>query len=327
MHKLAQPVKLWYSGPFFRHERPQAGRYRQFHQIGAEAIGTDSPLADAEVIMLLDDLLAELGVPGVELRLGQPRLAQTCAAAYLEELKAYLREHEGELSDDVRARIDANPLRAFDAKDEGTQAVMAGAPKLLDRLDGEDAEHFGEVRRPARPAPASSTSIDPALVRGLDYYTRTVFAFTARGSAPSPRSAAAAATTAWSSSSAARGTRRSAGRRASSGSCSRSASGERRRRATSSSPSPSPEQARAGAGAGERAAPRRPRRRARPRRPQPQGPAQAGRPRRRPADADPRGGRLGAAPRHGVGRAAAARPGASRRRADATSRRRIGSVI
>ena len=70
MHKLAQPVKLCYAGPFFRHERPQAGRYRQFHQIGAEAIGTDSPLADAEVIMLLADLLAELGVPGVELRLG-----------------------------------------------------------------------------------------------------------------------------------------------------------------------------------------------------------------------------------------------------------------
>ena len=94
MQKLAQPVKLFYSGPFFRHERPQAGRYRQFHQIGAEAIGTDSPLADAEVIALLADLLAELGVPGVELRLGSLGSPDS-RRAYLEELKAHLRAERG----------------------------------------------------------------------------------------------------------------------------------------------------------------------------------------------------------------------------------------
>jgi histidyl-tRNA synthetase len=97
MHKLAQPVKLSYLGPFFRHERPQAGRYRQFHQLGIECIGSDSPLADAEVIMLLSDLLAELGVPGVELRLGSLGSFET-RRAYLEDLKAHLHANEGELS-------------------------------------------------------------------------------------------------------------------------------------------------------------------------------------------------------------------------------------
>nr|MBA3867504.1 histidine--tRNA ligase [Solirubrobacterales bacterium] len=124
MHKLAQPVKLSYVGPFFRHERPQAGRYRQFHQIGAEAIGTDSPLADAEAIMLLADVLGELGVPGVELRLGSLG-SLDARVAYLEELKAHLHAHEGELSEDVRERIDINPLRAFDSDHAGTRGVMA----------------------------------------------------------------------------------------------------------------------------------------------------------------------------------------------------------
>ena len=175
MHKLAQPVKLSYCGPFFRHERPQAGRYRQFHQIGAEAIGTDSPLADAETIMLLSDLLAELGVPGVELRLGSlgsPR----ARSSYMEDLKAHLRAHEGELSKDVRERIEINPLRAFDADDEGTQGVMANAPTIVERLEGEDAEHFAEVRALLEAA-GVAYEIDPTLVRGLDYYTRTIFSF------------------------------------------------------------------------------------------------------------------------------------------------------
>jgi len=175
MHKLAQPVKLSYSGPFFRHERPQAGRFRQFHQLGAEAIGTDSPLADAEAIMLLADLLAELGVPGVELRLGSLG-SPGARSAYLEELKAYLRAHEAELSKDVRERIEINPLRAFDADDEGTRLAMAGAPTLLEHLDGEDAEHFAEVRALLEAA-GIAYEIDPTLVRGLDYYTRTIFSF------------------------------------------------------------------------------------------------------------------------------------------------------
>src|SRR5260221_217739 len=175
MHKLAQPVKLSYVGPFFRHERPQAGRYRQFHQLGAEAIGADSPLADAEAIMLLSDLLAELGVPGVELRLGSLGSPQA-RSSYLEELKAHLRTHEAELSKDVRERIEINPLRAFDADDEGTRGVMARAPTIVERLEGEDAEHFDEVRALLEAA-GIAFEIDPTLVRGPDYYTRTIFSF------------------------------------------------------------------------------------------------------------------------------------------------------
>ncbi len=145
MQTRAQPVKLWTEGPFFRHERPQAGRYRQFTQVNAEAIGSDSPLVDVELILLAGDVIAELGVEGVRLRLaslGSPE----ARAAYLDELREYLRSHEGELSDEVRGRIDANPLRAFDADHEGTRKVMADAPTLLDRLDASDAEHFAEVR-------------------------------------------------------------------------------------------------------------------------------------------------------------------------------------
>ncbi len=179
MQKLAQPVKLFYAGPFFRHERPQAGRYRQFHQIGVEAIGTDSPLADAEVIALLSNLLAELGVPGVELRLGSLG-SPDARRRYLEELKAYLHANEGDLSKDVRERIEINPLRAFDADDEGTQAVMKSAPTIVERLDGEDAEHFAEVRSLLEAA-GIAHEIDPTLVRGLDYYTRTIFSFVCEG--------------------------------------------------------------------------------------------------------------------------------------------------
>ncbi|HET7506980.1 MAG TPA: histidine--tRNA ligase [Solirubrobacterales bacterium] len=175
MQKLAQPVKLHYLGPFFRHERPQAGRYRQFHQLGAECIGTDSPLADAEVIMLLSDLLGELGVPGVELRLGSLGSFEA-RRAYLEDLKAHLHAHEGELSRDVRERIDINPLRAFDSDDGGTRGVMASAPTIVERLEGEDAAHFAEVRA-LLDASGIAYVIDPTLVRGLDYYTRTIFSF------------------------------------------------------------------------------------------------------------------------------------------------------
>jgi histidyl-tRNA synthetase len=175
MQKLAQPVKLWTEGPFFRHERPQAGRFRQFTQIDAEAIGSDSPLVDAELILLANDVIAGLGVPGVRLKLsslGTP----SARAAYLDELRGYLRDHEGDLSDDVRGRIEINPLRAFDADHEGTREVMAKAPILLDRLDAEDAEHFAEVRR-LLDGNGVPYEIDPTLVRGLDYYTRTVFEF------------------------------------------------------------------------------------------------------------------------------------------------------
>ena len=179
MHKLPLPVKLWCWGPFFRYEAPQAGRHRQFHQVDAEAIGSDSPLADAEIIMLLDDLLRELAVPGIKLSLsslGSPE----GRGPYREELRAYLKRHESELNEDVRSRLDANPLRAFDAKDEATRAVMADAPKLLDSIDGEDAKHFSELRS-LLDASGVEYELDPTLVRGLDYYSRTVFAFTAEG--------------------------------------------------------------------------------------------------------------------------------------------------
>jgi histidyl-tRNA synthetase len=175
MHRLPQPVKLWYLGPFFRHERPQAGRFRQFNQIGAEAIGSDSPLVDAELIMLLDELLRALEVPELRLRIGSLG-SSPARAAYREELIAYLRQHESELAKDVRERIDENPLRAFDAKDEATRGAMDEAPTMLDRLEGEDAEHFAAVRRLLENA-GIAYELDGSLVRGLDYYTRTVFAF------------------------------------------------------------------------------------------------------------------------------------------------------
>ena len=175
MQTLAQPVKLWTEGLFFRHERPQAGRYRQFTQVNAESIGSDSPLIDAELILLASDIIGELGVAGVRLRLGSLGTPET-RAAYLDELRSYLRSHEGELSEEVRGRIDSNPLRAFDADHEGTRKVMEGAPLLMDRLDPADAEHFAQVRS-LLDRNGISYEIDATLVRGLDYYTRTLFEF------------------------------------------------------------------------------------------------------------------------------------------------------
>jgi histidyl-tRNA synthetase len=175
MHKLPQPVKLWSWGPFFRYEAPQAGRFRQFTQLDVEAIGSDTPLLDAEQIIMFDELLSRLGVEGVRLRLGSLGSPET-RAAYREELAAHLRAHESELSPAVRERIDANPLRAFDSDDEGTRAVMEEAPTMLERLDEADAEHFDEVRRHLDRA-GITYQLDGTLVRGLDYYTRTVFEF------------------------------------------------------------------------------------------------------------------------------------------------------
>jgi histidyl-tRNA synthetase len=176
MHKLPQPVKLWYFGPFFRQEKPQAGRFRQFWQLGAEAIGSDDPAVDAELILLLQAVVVELGVAGVRLRLGSLGTPET-RAAYRDLLVAHLRAHEDELSADVRARIELNPLRAFDADHPGTRRVMETAPRLLDHLTPEDAEHFAEVRARLDAADVPY-EIDPTLVRGIDYYTRTLFEFT-----------------------------------------------------------------------------------------------------------------------------------------------------
>jgi histidyl-tRNA synthetase len=175
MHKLPQPVKVWYWGPFFRHEAPQAGRYRQFTQIDAEALGSNDPSLDAELVLLLAELLERAGVGETRLRISSLGSPET-RSEYREELSAYLREHESELSGDVRERIDQNPLRAFDSDHEGTRAVMVDAPLLLDRLAPADAEHFAEVRALLDDA-GLAYQVDPRLVRGLDYYTRTVFEF------------------------------------------------------------------------------------------------------------------------------------------------------
>jgi histidyl-tRNA synthetase len=176
MHKRRQPVKLWYLSSFFRHERAQAGRYRQFWQVGAEALGSDDPALDAESIALLVELLAEVGVTGARLRLSSLGSAET-RGEYRELLKAHLRANEGSLSEDVRARIELNPLRAFDSDHEATKRVMEGAPRLLEHLTDDDAEHFAQVRELLEVADIAY-EVDSTLVRGLDYYARTVFELT-----------------------------------------------------------------------------------------------------------------------------------------------------
>jgi histidyl-tRNA synthetase len=176
LHKRPLPFRCWYLGPFFRHERPQTGRYRQFTQVGAEALGSDDPSLDAELILLLRDVLEGAGVPGTRLRLGSLGTPDT-RRAYSEELRSFLRAREDELAPEVRARLDQNPLRAFDSEDPGTRRVTAGAPRLLDRLSADDAQHFDAVRALLDDA-GVGYDVDGTLVRGLDYYTRTVFEFT-----------------------------------------------------------------------------------------------------------------------------------------------------
>jgi histidyl-tRNA synthetase len=176
MHKRRQPVKLWYLSSFFRHERAQAGRYRQFWQVGAEALGSDDPALDAESIVLLVELLEQAGVNGGRLRLASLGSKET-RGEYRELLKAHLRAHEQSLSEEVRNRIELNPLRAFDSDHEGTKGVMEGAPRLLDHLSDDDAEHFAQVRELLEVANVAY-EVDSTLVRGLDYYTRTVFELT-----------------------------------------------------------------------------------------------------------------------------------------------------
>ncbi len=176
MHKQPQPVKLWYLSSFFRYERAQAGRFRQFWQVGAEALGSEDPALDAESILLLHRLLSDLGARDLRLRLsslGSP----AARAAYRQHLIEHLKGREGELSEDVRSRIELNPLRAFDSEHPGTVAVMEEAPLLLHHLDAEDLEHFEQVKA-LLDAAEVAYEIDPTLVRGLDYYTRTVFELT-----------------------------------------------------------------------------------------------------------------------------------------------------
>jgi histidyl-tRNA synthetase len=176
MHKRPQPVKLWYLSSFFRYERAQAGRYRQFWQVGAEALGSEDPAVDAESIVLLGALLEEMGVRDVRLRLSSLGSSES-RERYRARLQEHLRTNEQSLSEEVRSRIELNPLRAFDSAHEGTVAAMREAPRLLDELDVHDAEHFAAVRDLLDRA-GLAYEIDATLVRGLDYYTRTVFEYT-----------------------------------------------------------------------------------------------------------------------------------------------------
>lgn len=168
----AEP-RLWYSGPMFRHERPQKGRLRQFHQVGAEAFGVAAPELDVEMIAMTARMLARLGLDDVRLEinsLGTP----ASRAAYRETLTEYLRAHRDQLDEESRERMERNPLRVFDSKDPDVQQVMVGAPRLVDVLDSESAEHFARVRELLDEL-GVAYRVNSGLVRGLDYYTRTVF--------------------------------------------------------------------------------------------------------------------------------------------------------
>ncbi len=176
MHKLPLPVKLWYAAPMFRYEAPQAGRYREHWQVGAEAIGSDDPLLDAEVIALLHGIYRTLGVPGVSLRLGSMGDPER-RGPYRERLVAYLERHRNALDEDARERMRINPLRLFDTKDPAVAEVMRDAPTLIDHLSPAAQAHR-EAVNDALGRLGIPFEEDPNLVRGFDYYTMTVFEFT-----------------------------------------------------------------------------------------------------------------------------------------------------
>jgi histidyl-tRNA synthetase len=169
------PQKWFYMGPMFRRERPQKGRYRQFHQIGCEAFGIAEPFLDAEQIALVADYFARLGV-SAKLKLNTVGDA-SCRPAYLGELQAYLSGRKGELCADCNDRIARNPLRVLDCKVPTCQPVLNGAPRLLDRLCDGCRVHFDQVKA-ALDALGVAYEIDGRLVRGLDYYVRTAYEFT-----------------------------------------------------------------------------------------------------------------------------------------------------
>ena len=173
LYKLAQPVKLFYVGPMFRQERQQKGRYRQHTQIGVEVLGTPDPLVDVEVISLLYATHQAVGVRDEVVYLNNLGDLQT-RRAYVPELRAYLHRHQTDLDPDSVSRLETNPLRTFDSKDEGTQAVLAEAPKITGYLSEDASEHLSVVRRGLE-ALEVPYEVDDRLVRGLDYYTMTVF--------------------------------------------------------------------------------------------------------------------------------------------------------
>jgi histidyl-tRNA synthetase len=165
--------RLWYAGPMFRHERPQKGRYRQFHQIGAEVFGLDGPDIDAEMILMTGRMLRALGLDDVRLEINSLGSAEA-RQAYRERLVAHFREHWGRLDEDARRRLDTNPMRILDSKNPDLAPVIDAAPRLIDELDEPSREHFEGVTR-ILDAVGQPYTVNPRLVRGLDYYGRTVF--------------------------------------------------------------------------------------------------------------------------------------------------------
>ena len=175
MHREPQPVKLYTIGPMWRYSAPQRGRYREHWQLSVEAIGSDDPAIDAELITLYADLLARLGVTGYELQLNSIGDRQ-CRPAYLERLESWLDEHEAELDDEARSKRATSPLRVFDTKSETVSALLEGAPKIGDSLCDGCRAHFEAVRGYLDEYGVAYRLL-PTLVRGLDYYTRTTFEF------------------------------------------------------------------------------------------------------------------------------------------------------
>ena len=175
LHREPQPQKLYTIGPMWRYDRPQRGRHREHWQLSVEGIGTDDPALDAEVIQLYAELLRRLAVTDYVLELNSIG-DQNCRPAYIEQLSAWLDEHDAELDEDARAKRATSPLRVFDAKSERVQAALADAPKIGDSLCDACREHFATVRR-LLDSYGVVYDLSPTLVRGLDYYTRTTFEF------------------------------------------------------------------------------------------------------------------------------------------------------
>jgi histidyl-tRNA synthetase len=175
LHREPQPQKLYTIGPFWRYDRPQKGRYREHWQLSVEAIGSDDPAIDAEVIKLYDEVLGRLGVRDYVLELNSIGDAN-CRPAYIEKLAAWLDEHDAELDEEARAKRQTSPLRVFDVKSERVQAVLADAPTIGDALCRECRAHFEQVQE-YLDAVGVTYELVPTLVRGLDYYTRTTFEF------------------------------------------------------------------------------------------------------------------------------------------------------
>src|SRR5690554_3356907 len=169
-----QTQKLWYAGPMFRHERPQKGRYRQFHQIGVECFGMPGPDIDAELIIMTARLWKRLGLTShLELQINTLGNSED-RKRYKDDLVAYLQERFDSLDEDSRRRLSTNPLRVLDSKDPGTQAVLENAPSLLDYLDEDSRRHFDRLLALLDGA-GVAYRVNPRLVRGLDYYGKTVF--------------------------------------------------------------------------------------------------------------------------------------------------------